>query len=317
MLATPTAAQQQPGPRIEQRVLDASGRDEVVFPVPAGRLLEVRALSDEFDVVLELTPPAGGDVLRNDDDGTSTNSRVTAITSEAGDWTAEVSAYQYGSGSYELRVSIVEPLGVEVIDGRFGADDLPSPKGDRYRAHQFTVDSPSDLLVQVAPGGEVGELLAIAPSGQRHAPGYGLLGGTPQLNLADAEAGTWQLFAVAAGSEPGDYRLHIARIPGAGPAEQQAGALTAADSVLLRGEHFDRYHIDVADESLLEFELTSTEFDTFLAVLPPSGTWVQDDDGMDRGSRLELPGEPGRWEVVVTSFGPGETGEYRLDIRRR
>ena len=316
-IAIPAAAQQQAPSRTEQRVLNASGRDEVVFHVPAGRLLEVRALSDEFDAVLELTPPAGGDVLRNDDDGMSTNSRVTAVTSEAGEWTAAVSAYQYGSGPYELRVSIVEPLGVEVIDGRFGADDLSSPKGERYRAHQFALDSPSDLLIQVASGGEVGELLAMSPNGQRHAPGYAQLGGTPQLRLSDAEAGTWQLFVVAAGSETGAYRLQIARIPGAGPAEQQTGHLTAADSVLLRGEHFDRYFIDVTDESMVEFEVTSAEFDTFLAVLPPSGTWVQDDDGIDRGSRVELPGEPGRWEVVVTSFAPGETGEYRLDIPRR
>lgn len=316
-LAAPLSAQQQADSRIEQRVLGAGVRDEVAFDVPAGRLLEVRALSDEFDTVLELVPPTGGEPLRNDDDGMSTDSRVATVTSEAGAWKAIVSGYHDGGGAYELRISSVEPLGVEVIEGRFGPDDLQSPKGDRYRAHRFTVDAPSDLLIQVEPGGEIGELLAISPAGQRHAPSFGMFGGPAQLRVSDAEAGSWELFTVAAGTTSGEYRVHVARTPGAGPAERQVGRLTAEDSVLLRGEHFDRYFIDVKDESVLEFELTSGEFDTFLAVLPPSGVWVQDDDGMEQGSRLELAGERGQWEVIVTSFGPGETGEYQLDIRRR
>lgn len=316
-LAAPLAAQQAAGSRTEQRVLGASGRDVVTIAVPAGKLLEVRALSDEFDVVLELTPPSGGEPLRNDDDGISTNSRISVVTTEGGEWTAAVTAFHDGGGAYELRTSVADPLAVQAIEGRFGAEDQLSPKGERYRAHRFAVEAPSDLIIQAEPAGRVSELLAVSPGGQRHVQGYAGMGGTPQLRITGAEAGSWELYAIAAGSEPGAYRLQVAHAAGAGPAETRVGQLTPADSALLRGEHFDRYFIDVTDESIVEFELTSTDFDTFLAVRPPAGEWVQDDDGMERGSRLELSAKPGRWEVVVTSFSAGETGEYQLNIRRR
>lgn len=209
---------QAPDLRVEHRsVSPVALQDEVTFEVPAGYLLEVRALSDEFDTVLELHPPEGGEPLRNDDDGASTNSRLSTFAASGGRWRAVVSGYAEGAGAYEFRVSLTSPGDVETIAGRLDADAITSPKGGRYRIHEFTVDSPSDVVLEIDAVSAIEDLIAIAPDGQR----------------------------------------------------------------------FTRGH------------------------------WVRDDDGIQGGSRVELPGERGRWEVLVTSFGPGESGDYRLSILPR
>ena len=58
-------------------------------------------------------------------------------------------------------------------------------------------------------------------------------------------------------------------------------------------------------------------FDGFLAARSPSGEWFRDDDGGgETDARLELPPMAGTWLVIVTSFGEGETGRYRLVVTR-
>ena len=308
---------QAPDARVERRSLSpTAGQDEISFDVPAGHLLEVRVLSDDFDTILELHSPDGGEPLRNDDDGNSTNSRLSTFAATGGRWRAVVTRYAEGSGDYDFRVSTVSPGEVQTIVGRFDADASVSPKGGRYQVHDFVVDAPVDLLVEIDAATAVQDLLAIAPDGHRHTSGYWGSGAGGSLTVTGAAPGRWQLVVFQDESDYGadEYRLHLIRAAPAGEAERFSGALEEGDEQLVRGEFFDRYYVEIGDEALVDIQVTSTEFDTFLAVRPPSGTWFQDDDGMQDGSRIELPGERGRWEVIVTSYASGATGAYRLAV---
>jgi hypothetical protein len=61
--------------------------------------------------------------------------------------------------------------------------------------------------------------------------------------------------------------------------------------------------------------MSSQAFDTYLVVLAPNGDDVQNDDFDGNTSRsrieLELP-ETGRYRILATSYGSGETGSYEI-----
>ncbi len=61
--------------------------------------------------------------------------------------------------------------------------------------------------------------------------------------------------------------------------------------------------------------VTTDRFDPYLIVRSPGLEQSEiDDAGSDTGAtRMSVrAGESGRWEVLVTSYAPGETGDYTL-----
>lgn len=99
---------------------------------------------------------------------------------------------------------------------------------------------------------------------------------------------------------------------------EQTGTLGAGDSRLESGEFVDRYEVEVEVGQRLVADLTSDEFDTYLVVRSPGGVQTENDDheGDVRRSHVEVAvDEPGTWVVWATSFEPGETGEYRIEVQ--
>lgn len=97
-----------------------------------------------------------------------------------------------------------------------------------------------------------------------------------------------------------------------------AGDLRRGDDQLTTGEFADHFRFTGRRGQRVSIELASSEFDTYLILRRPDG---QQQDNDDRGdvegtdSRIEtaLPAD-GEYEVVVTSYRPGETGRYRLAL---
>jgi hypothetical protein len=97
------------------------------------------------------------------------------------------------------------------------------------------------------------------------------------------------------------------------------GALESSDD-RLAGNYFDTYTINGSLGDLVVVELTSTDFDTYLGLVAPSGNYSENDDfdGSTARSRIERRlDEAGEWTVVVTSYQQGATGAYQLSITTR
>ena len=100
------------------------------------------------------------------------------------------------------------------------------------------------------------------------------------------------------------------------PGQTVSGELRRGDDTLSSGEYNDRWAFPVRRGQTYEVSLTSTAFDPYLLVRGPGGLREDNDDGedgTDSRQQLVLP-EDGEYEVLVTSYRPGETGSYRFSV---
>ncbi len=103
----------------------------------------------------------------------------------------------------------------------------------------------------------------------------------------------------------------------AGPTERRAGSLAAGDRTLRSGEFTDSYAFDWPAGATFELRLRSTAFDTYLIVKAPDGSQQDNDDegpGVTSSHLVYTATAAGRYEVLVTSYQPGETGDYELTV---
>jgi hypothetical protein len=104
------------------------------------------------------------------------------------------------------------------------------------------------------------------------------------------------------------------------PANQSYQDRLDAGDDRISGTYYDTYvlHGNPGDEVVLE--LHSSDFDTYLGLVAPSGELTENDDyeGSTSRSRIETQlNEAGEWTVVVTSYQSGATGAYELNISTR
>lgn len=98
----------------------------------------------------------------------------------------------------------------------------------------------------------------------------------------------------------------------------ERGVLEFGDEVYGEtGEYLDSYFFEGSANQTTNFELRSTEFDTYLVIIAPNGEEFENDDyeGDTRRSLLSLDlSISGTYEVMVTSYESAETGSYTLEI---
>jgi hypothetical protein len=143
--------------------------------------------------------------------------------------------------------------------------------------------------------------------------------------LATCALATVSLFAIdsslAAGGKPDEGgKPEAAAAQQAGGIElREAGSLERGDRQLDSGEYSDRYSFTGRRGQRVAITASSGEFDTYLILTPPSGRQQDNDDNGDgdsTDSRIETAlAEDGEYQVQVTSYRPGETGAYRLEVR--
>ena len=132
--------------------------------------------------------------------------------------------------------------------------------------------------------------------------------------------------------ETGAYRLRADRpsadaaVTRAEPAEPIAigatmnGRLERGDGQLGSGEYSDRYRFAARRGQRIRAEVTAGKFDTYLILRRPDGTQDENDDTVvgeraSTDSRIDtVLAEDGEYVLVVTSYQPGETGQYRLTV---
>jgi hypothetical protein len=97
-----------------------------------------------------------------------------------------------------------------------------------------------------------------------------------------------------------------------------AGELTPNDAQRRTGKFQDVYEFRGRRGERVELRLGSEAFDSYLLVTGPEGFSLSNDDApgggtLDSRLTLELPAD-GAYSIVVTTFRPGETGAYRLEV---
>jgi hypothetical protein len=106
---------------------------------------------------------------------------------------------------------------------------------------------------------------------------------------------------------------------------RESGTLRSGDQTLTSGEFADDHTLSVEGGQWIEVSMTSTEFDPYVILRPPSCTDVNgpceqqvDNDDFGAGSDAfvwHLGTEAGRWTILATSSAVGESGAYDLAYR--
>lgn len=100
---------------------------------------------------------------------------------------------------------------------------------------------------------------------------------------------------------------------------QQQGRLQGGDAVLYNdGSYYDDYFFNGRAGQRVTINLNSSQFDTYLWLIDPSGNTLNTNDDSNGSTNSEifmtLP-RTGRYQVRVNSYGSAETGAYTLIVR--
>jgi hypothetical protein len=97
------------------------------------------------------------------------------------------------------------------------------------------------------------------------------------------------------------------------------GTLQEGDDTLDSGEYFDYYEVDLVQGQEVTFELSSTDFDTYLIVSAPNDFGYVNDDATIKVegylSKLTIPiATTGTWVIGVSSYEAGQGGNYKVGV---
>lgn len=132
------------------------------------------------------------------------------------------------------------------------------------------------------------------------------------------ETGSYRLEAVAAAADAPVTTVERAEPIAFGASVN--GRLEQGDRQLASGEYSDRYRFRAQRGQRIRAEVSAGKFDTYLMLRRPDGSQDDNDDTLVDGrtstdSRIDtVLGEDGEYVLTVTSYRPGETGEYRLTL---
>lgn len=149
-----------------------------------------------------------------------------------------------------------------------------------------------------------------------------------RLSFTFTSDGVAQVLVSSFSGELGVYELSLQTDeapPAAAPPQPIAigdsveADLSDADAQSPSGEFFDTYTLDGIAGEVVDIELSSSAFDSYLVVAGPDGFAEQNDDVSDLtlNSRLHLTlPSNGAYAIQTSSFAPWETGPYQLSVQR-
>ena len=225
----------------------------------------------------------------------------------------------------------------ETRSGALAEPDPRLPTGESYDLLLFTAaEANSPLSINLSSSEFDPYLLVIGPNGQVWEDDDSGDGIGSHLVLRPPSAGEYRIVVTSYRSdERGDYSLKIMEsdeeldggsapapptqaAPQAGSSLRRAGALQSGDSQLQTGEFVDRYPVSWTVGQQVSIRLNSTEFDPYLILRMPDGQQIDNDDLSDndlQNSGLDhTVTSDGQHTVLVTSYRPGESGSYTLEI---
>jgi hypothetical protein len=296
---------------------------------------------------------AGCDVDCTDIDLYLTDSRGNEVDSDIQDDDIPMVITDRG-GSYGLRVSMVgctaEPChwGIGVFTSGAGNQNAPSSDkrvgggtfggtlqygdatiggGEYIDRHSFRVTAGQRVVADLHSADFDTYLILQQPNGEQtdNDDFEGALDHS-RVDLVANETGTWTALVTSyEAGETGSYQLTVSTeesnaggaVAGLDGARYETGQLARSDDTLRTGEYYDEYSFQGAAGDQVIVDLRSNDFDPYLFIEVPGDEQFDNDDHEGDATRSLLSitlKQGGTVTVNVTSYQPGETGVYDLQI---
>jgi hypothetical protein len=312
-------------------------RDYYTFDGVEGDIAVVDLRSDDFDPYLIVRTPSGEQYDNDDYEGDTSRSFLTFPIVESGTYRVGVTSYEADeTGDYVLRVETEaddgQDIGTTEREGALTAGDSTLESGEYMDSYEFIGRPGNQVTVDLRSEDFDTYVMLIDPSGEQEENDDAEDTSHSRIEMTLAETGVYEVIVTSyEPGELGDYELVIDQVDGAGiQPNREPGTLTVGRSTSGRlqytdleantGEYRDLYAFDGTAGESIRVEMSSDDFDTFLALTTPGGDVIDNDDFEGSTARsvveLELP-ETGRYRVAATSYGAGETGAYRLLVDAR
>lgn len=332
----------------DQRLDSGEYVDVWTFQGRAGQQVTINMSSTEVDAYLMLRGPAGVSEWNDDRATGETNARITVRLPADGLYRISATSYEPDeSGDY--RISLIEGAGPgsgqegggEIQLGQTGAGRL-ALGDDRLDAGEFSDrwtfrGTPGQTYVVRLNSGAFDPYVMVRgtdlEADNDDEPGRGSVNSRVEFVMpADGEVRVYATSYQA--DETGDYALLlseagaeqepatvVASLATLEIGQTQSGALSSDAPTLRSGEYMQAYALTGRAGDRIELRLRSAGFDPYVFITGPGEFSAANDDdetGEDgTNSRLivTLPAD-GEYQVVATSFEPGETGEFILAVDR-
>lgn len=319
----------------------------------AGQTVTVEMDSAAFDTYLIAGGPGDVRVENDDGQGTGTNARATFTATQAGTYFIRATSFEPGmNGAYTLRVregrtagAVAPPppppaAGAQLVAGRpvngtLAASDRRSQGGQYVDTYTFQGRAGQRVVIDMSSGNFDTVVNLVSPSGAREQHDDIGNGNTnSRLETILATDGVYRIEATSFQPQTaGSYTLVLNTQTGATQPTRPAnrpqggsrpgtlaldvtGRLERGDETLDNGQFLDAWTFQGRAGQTVTIDVTSSDFDTQVVVVAPSGDGDMNDDGPDgTNSQLvyRLP-ETGEYAVGVTSYAAGEVGSYRLRV---
>jgi len=249
----------------------------------------------------------------------------------AGSWTVSpVSFDELSSESYELSVDLAPPCspGTELVLGEaeqatIGSEDCLFDYWNSI-ADSFVVSLPDPTQVEiVAKSADFHPVVVV-----RDHRGHNLVVARDDESNGQAsaeaslDAGAYAVYVLMdAYISSGDYSLTFSELACDDPTPVALGAtveeaLGTGDCLRPNGARLDEWTLVLAEETHVRIDMKSASFDAYLILRDETGAVIQqnDDGGAGTDARIERTLAVGTYEIAASSFGPGQTGAYALEI---
>ena len=311
--------------------------DPIFVDGQAGERWIIDLRSSSFDPFLVLRTPEEEQIINDDFEGANDRSLIDYTLPVDGQYIIGVTTYRAGeSGSYDLSLRRVSEdqaapsASADAITSTLGSGDEQLDNGEWYEIYRVDGLPGQPLRVEMRGGfdtyvgilgpGDFKEENDDGPDGSGHS----------LIETVLPEAGEYVVIASSyAAGQGGEYTLEIS----AGQASQEeagqrdvmqlvsgvsaSGTLSAGDMTLETGEYSDVFVFDAVQGQGIVASLGATEFDPYMALMFPDESIVQNDDweGSSQLSRVEVVApETGRYRIMATSYRPGATGDYTVQV---
>ncbi|MGD2216028.1 MAG: pre-peptidase C-terminal domain-containing protein [Gemmatimonadales bacterium] len=209
--------------------------------------------------------------------------------------------------------------------GRLEKGDSRLDDDEYYDVYDFSGSSGDAVVIDLYSSDFDTWLALVAPSGaDTQNDDYEESTSRSRIEKVLDETGEWSVLVTSyEAGETGAYDLSIgitrtgAETSVAAGGRTERGRLAAGDNQLSTGEYVDSFDLSGASGEFRVIDLRSRDFDPYLVLIAPSGEQFENDDHEGDGTRsqvaMQLP-ETGNYRVLVTSYKPGESGNYTLTI---